>query len=95
MFIQISESHVGRAVRTRRWKYSVRAPDKQGWQDAASDVYVEDFLYDLDADPHEKRNLVGDPGHAAVRDEMRARLLARMAGAGETEPEIRPAPADD
>ena len=30
VFIQISESQVGRAVRTRRWKYGVDAPDKNG-----------------------------------------------------------------
>ena len=95
VFIQISESHVGRAVRTRRWKYSVRAPDKHGVKDSASDMYVEDFLYDLDADQHEKLNLIRDPGHAGVRDEMRSRLIARMAGAGEAVPGIRPAPADD
>ena len=51
VFIQISESHVGRAVRTDRWKYSVRAPHKDGWDDSSSDVYVEDCLYDLQMDP--------------------------------------------
>ncbi len=94
VFIQISESHVGRAVRTARWKYSVRAPGKHGGSVPGSDVYVEDFLYDLEADPHEKRNLVRDPGYAEVLGEMRARLLARMAAAGEDVPEIRPAPSD-
>jgi len=93
IFIQISESHVGRAVRTSKWKYSVRAPGKRGGRDPASDLYEEDFLYDLEADPHERSNLVREPGLAGVRDEMRARLLARMQGAGETIPEIRPAPA--
>ena len=88
VFVQISESQVGRAVRTRRWKYSVQAPGKKGSRDPNAERYVEDFLYDLDADPHERKNLVDDPALAAVRDELRARLVRRMTGAGERPPEI-------
>jgi arylsulfatase A-like enzyme len=33
VFIQISESQVGRAVRTQRWKYNVAAPDADGRRD--------------------------------------------------------------
>jgi len=94
VFIQISESHVGRAIRTIKWKYSVRAPGKRGGRDPASELYEEDFLYDLEADPHERNNLVREPGLAGVRDEMRARLISRMQGAGEAVPEIRPASAE-
>jgi len=90
VFLQISEDHCGRAIRTKRWKYSVRAPDKTG-ADSSSDVYVEDFLYDLDADPHERNNLVADPAFAKIRDEMAARLKQRMASAGEDEPIIQSA----
>jgi arylsulfatase A-like enzyme len=81
LFVQISESQVGRALRTARWKYSVSAPDRPGNQHAHADRYVEEFLYDLEADPHELRNLV--KSHRAVRDELRARLLRRMEEAGE------------
>ena len=90
VFLQISESQCGRAIRTKRWKYSVRAPDKGG-QDAASMRYNEDFLYDLKADPHERNNLVRDPVHTEVRAELAGRLKQRMVEAGEAEPEIRPA----
>ena len=83
VFIQISESHVARALRTRRWKYEVEAPGADGWNQMASPRYVESLLYDLDADPHELTNLVGSPGHAAVRAELRQRLLERIAAAGE------------
>ena len=91
VFIQISESHTGRAVRTRKWKYSVRAPEKAGTGDWSSDRYIEDFLYDLEADPHERSNLVAEAQYAEVREEMRARLLSRMAKAGEAVPTIEPA----
>jgi arylsulfatase A-like enzyme len=91
MFLQISESEVGRAIRTDRWKYSVYAPDKDGWEDAAADVYVEQHLYDLHADPHELNNLIGIVSYASVTDELRSRLVARMLEAGEAEPIIQPA----
>jgi arylsulfatase A-like enzyme len=87
VFVQISESHCGRAIRTSKWKYSVRAPDAPG--DAlASEFYVEDFLYDLQTDPHERNNLVLEPGLAAVRWELKARLIRRMVDAGEAAPRI-------
>ncbi len=91
VFLQISESQVGRAVRTRKWKYAVRDYSKDGWQEAESDRYEEDFLYDLERDPHEKHNLVLDPGYAAVRAELRDLLVARMVKAGERAPVIDPA----
>ena len=91
VFVQISESHVGRAVRTKKWKYSIRAPGKSGGEHMNSDVYVEDFLYDLEADPHERNNLVSDPEHANVRAELAETLKRRMVMAGEMEPVIKPA----
>lgn len=91
VFLQISENHVGRAIRTNRWKYSVRAPDKNGKDDAGSDVYMEDFLYDLHSDPYERNNLVKDPGLKKVRTELAERLIARMQQAGEKPPQIVPA----
>lgn len=91
VFVQISESQVGRAIRTRRWKYSVAAPHADGWDDPGADEYVEDLLYDLDADPHELTNLAGHPEYVDVAADLRGRLLARMTAVGEPEPVIRPA----
>lgn len=90
VFIQISEAQVGRAVRTSRWKYGVDAPDKQGSQDAGSDTYVEQYLYDLAYDPYELTNLVDADSHERVRDVMRERLIRRMVEAGEEAPTIQP-----
>ncbi len=92
VFVQISEAQVGRAVRTQRWKYSVHAPDKKGGQDPASDTYVEEFLYDLEADPYELNNLVGLESHAEVTRVMRGRLLRHIAKVEGCQPAIQPAP---
>ena len=88
VFVQISESQVGRSIRTRRWKYCVDAPDRHGGRNADSPVYVEQYLYDLDNDPHEQNNLVGDPAYRAVADQLAHILVQRMVAAGEEAPEI-------
>lgn len=92
VFVQISESQVGRAIRSPRWKYGVWAPDKDGCAQAGSDRYREEFLYDLDSDPYELNNLVGYRSHRQVADELASRLRCRMREAGEEEPIIEPAP---
>ena len=92
VFIQISESQVGRAIRSKRWKYAVTAPDKDGWNDMSSDHYVETELYDLLADPNELHNRAGCETHRHVADVLRSRLIRRMIEANEDEPIIEPAP---
>jgi arylsulfatase A-like enzyme len=92
VFMQISESQVGRAVRTQRWKYSVVAPDADGGRVPAAERYIEEFLYDLEADPYELTNLIGLTSHRAVADRLRERLIARMVAAGEAAPTIAAAP---
>lgn len=86
-FAQISESQTGRCLRTLRWTYSVSVPERR----AASEVYYEEFLYDNEADPHQRTNLVRDPEYAEVRSELRETLLRRMAAAGEAPAQIKPA----
>ena len=92
VFVQISEAQVGRAVRTRRWKYGVDAPDAKGGRDLAADRYVEQYLYDLQADPYELHNLIGLQSHREVAAVLRQRLAHRMVAAGEEAPHIEPAP---
>lgn len=94
IFAQISESQIGRCIRTKRWKYSVSAPSDEpgaGSKYPASSVYVEEFLYDLERDPHERNNLVADPQYAEVRSELRERLKQRMLEAREQARQIQPA----
>ncbi len=88
VFVQISESQVGRAVRTKGWKYSVRAKNKNGGRDSCSDEYMEDKLYNLEKDPYERRNLVDEPTLADVRTQLAKILKRRMVAAGENEPSI-------
>ncbi len=92
VFIQISESQIGRAVRTRRWKYAVSVPHVDGHSQAGSDSYTETFLYDLQVDPYELTNLIGCDSHALVARVLRERLVRRMVEAGEPAPTIKPAP---
>jgi uncharacterized sulfatase len=91
VFVQISESSCGRAVRTGRWTYCVEAPKgKARFRTCDSEVYEEAYLYDLQADPHQRKNLASDPGLGATRDELRGILLRYMARAGEMPPQILP-----
>ncbi|GHO46141.1 sulfatase-like hydrolase/transferase [Ktedonospora formicarum] len=88
VFVQISESQVGRAIRTKNWKYGVIAPDKHGWHDSNSDHYVEMYLYDLEADPYELNNLAGKTSHLEIARDLKERLIQRMVEAGEQVPSI-------
>ena len=79
-----------RAVRTSRWKYIRRFGDrctpvlpncddslsKDLWLQAGwgSQVLDTESLYDLLFDPAEHANLIDDPGHSKVAQEMRDRL---------------------
>jgi arylsulfatase A-like enzyme len=88
ILVQISESQVGRALRTYRWKYAVSAPDGDGRTDPSAAVYHETELYDLEVDPYELTNLAGLESHSDLCDNLRARLITRMTAAGEAAPEI-------
>ena len=88
VFIQISERDVARAIRTQKWKYCVSAPDKDPLLNSGSDRYVESFLYDLETDPYEFRNLAGVPSLRKTANELKDRLLRRMKEAGEKTPVI-------
>lgn len=90
VFMQISESQCGRAIRTKDYKYAVRAVGS-GWTKHRAKVYFEDYLYDLKKDPIEKDNLIKSPEYKAVRERLREMLVREMVGAGERKPKILPA----
>ena len=84
VYIQISESFVGRAVRTGRYTYCVHAPGKHPWNDSASEIYRDRRLFDNDTDPCQETNLIYDPAYTEIKADLRAKLisLARQAGEG-------------
>lgn len=91
ILVQISESQIGRALRTATHTYAVKAPTRHplaGHRSAAADRYVESHLYDNEHDPHQQHNLIGDPASAAVREDLAAQLKAKIASVEGTRPTI-------
>ncbi len=85
VFMQISESQTGRAVRTEKWKYSVSVPNANS---AFAQKYKEDFLYDLENDPFEKNNLIENTKYKDIKNELRSLLTEHMKQANEPDFEI-------
>ena len=85
VYLQISESYVGRCLRTERYKYVVHAPTLNPWDDdGVSAAYSERYLFDLRIDPLERNNLLGDPSYAQIKQELRTLLLRFARDANET-----------
>jgi len=80
IYAEISESHIGRCLRTSRWKYSIRKVE--------GNTFIEDFLYDLKADPWELNNIIGFRSHQQVVKVMRNKLIKQMLEIGHLEPNI-------
>ncbi len=77
-FSQISESRVGRSLRTPLYTYAVYAPGINGGEKASSEHYVDDFLYDLRDDPHQQHNLINNPLYQDEKLQLRQRLLRQI-----------------
>ncbi len=90
LLVQVSETEVGRAIRTPQWKYGVVAPGVDAWEEPGATEYEDAYLYDLVGDPHELTNLVGRAEHSATVADLRARLTDLMVHAGEVPPTIHP-----
>lgn len=86
VYIQISESFVGSAVRTDRYTYCVQAPEKHPWNDSTSEVYRDRCLFDNEKDPCQRNNLIHDPAYAEIKADLRIRLIALARQAGEGRP---------
>jgi uncharacterized sulfatase len=84
VYIQISESYMGRALCTKRYKYVIHAPSKHPVQDKTSDTFEEKYLFDLVTDPLERTNLISNPDYTDIKVALRAKLLTYAASAGET-----------
>ncbi len=89
-FVQISEYMLGRALRTERFTYCAIARDRSA-TDPSSERYVEWFLYDLHADPHQLVNLVARAPYREVSRELRERLISRIREVEGMDVQIEPA----
>ncbi len=77
VLVQISESQIGRALRTKHHTYAVKAATRDPWagyRRAAADTYRDHLHYDLQRDPHQRHDLSRDPSTASLRADL-ARLL--------------------
>ncbi len=75
VFAQISESRIGRVIRTPDYLYGVYAPGINGGEKGASDFYADDYLYDLKEDPWQLNNVAANPAYQAAKEDLRHRLL--------------------
>ncbi len=76
VFSQISESQMGRCIRTKRWKYSIEA-DKDSWA-KDSNIYIEAFLYDLENDKAEKNNLISSVEYQEIKKELSKKIKDKI-----------------
>lgn len=88
VFAQISESRIGRVVRTEDFLYAVYAPNVNGGEKGASDVYADDYLYDLKKDPWQFDNVVSNAEYADAKKVLRESLLDWIEKAEGYRPEI-------
>jgi hypothetical protein len=101
VYVQITESQSGRALRTPQWTYAVVDAHYGRKPAASSDLYEEYQMYNNFDDPHQLLNLAGrqdNPqlvhyqGALSMKEttmHLRERLLARMVEAGEPRAEIQ------
>jgi arylsulfatase A-like enzyme len=101
VYVQISESQTGRALRTPQWTYAVVDPNSGRKSAGSSDTYQEYQVYNNFDDPHQLVNLAGrhdnpslihNQGALSIQEataHLRERLLARMLEAGEARAEIQ------
>ena len=88
VYAQISESRLGRCIRSKDYLYSVYAPESNGWDEDRSDVYEEEFFYDLRQDPYELNNLVNDKSTLEIRKKLAKKLIEKIEEAGEGKAKI-------
>ena len=92
VYIEISESQCARAIRTERYTYSVSALTPiSGMTRKSAKIYFEDYLYDNEKDPCQKKNLVKNIKYKGIRESLRKQLAEELGKAGEKNFRILPA----
>lgn len=75
VFVQISESQCGRAIRTKDFTYSVSSPKLFS---SSSNVYFEDYLYDNRTDKAQKNNLIKSKEYIDTKKVLKTLLLNQI-----------------
>lgn len=75
VFVQISESQCGRAIRTKDYTYSVSCAKLLS---SHSNIYFEDYLYDNTKDKAQKNNLIKSKEHDKIRKALKTHLLNQI-----------------
>lgn len=91
VLVQISESQIGRAIRTPTHTFSAKAPGLnplRGHLAPSANRYIESHCYDLAADPHQRHNLIGDSRAEPLRRALAAQLASAIARVEGTRPGI-------
>ena len=92
VYIEISESQCGRAIRTEKYTYSVSAlTPVSGMTRKSVKYYFEDYLYDNEKDPYQRNNLVKNIKYKGIRESLRKQLAEELGKAGEKNFRILPA----
>ncbi len=91
VYFEMAEFVTGRGLRTPQYTYAVAAPKVPGWRAVnGAEKYVEYALYDNYADPYQPVNLAGRAPYREVSQQLRGRLLERIAEASGARPSIEP-----
>ena len=90
VYVQISSSICGRAIRTKDWTYCCYDPAAAHGNAEYSKNYTDFALYSLSGDPNQQVNLAGREQYKQISDELRAQLKEMIVANGEPEPTITP-----
>jgi len=74
VYAQISESRVGRCVRTEKYLYSIYAPEVNGGAVSSCTKYRDDYLYDMEKDPYQLNNLVDNDEYLLIKEELKNKI---------------------
>lgn len=74
VYAQISESRVGRCVRTDKYLYSIYAPKVNGGAVSSCTKYRDDYLYDMEKDPYQLNNLIDNDEYLLIKEKLKNKL---------------------
>lgn len=85
MYSQVSESYVGRFIRTLEWKYVIHATGLKPFNDMGTDQdkWTDKHLFNIKNDPAEKKDLKDDPNYNDIKQELRKLIIEQAYLAGE------------